>query len=201
MYRTDAITLHSFEHNEYDSLVSFFTTEFGKVRVRVRSSKKPTTKQGIFLSSFSILNISFILGKQSPLLTGVVEQQEYCSINSNAYAFGFVSSFFQVVDTVLYDYEKDAHMWNLLQIALLDSEYITSHYSQQEHQIQALWYGEKKWLVQLLRILGSDFLYNKVSYKKRVVIDTEIRNALQRVSNTRISFFGLGLYETSTKNS
>lgn len=199
VYKTDAVVLQDSVYNEYDSLISCFTPEFGKIHIKVRSSKKPTTKQGLFLSPFSILHISFILGKQSPILTGVFEQQEHSAISSNVYALGFVGSFFQLVDALVYEYEKDTKLWNLLTVVLLDTTYIISHYSQQEHQIQALWYGEKKWLVQLLHILGSAFLYNEVSYKKKVVIDKEIRKALQQVSNTSVSFFGLSLYEKHTK--
>lgn len=194
MYKTEAVVLQDRQHNEHDSLVSFFTAEFGKMQIRVRGSKKPTTKQGIFLSPFSVLHISFILGKQAPILTGAFEQQGY-SIGSNVYALGFINSFFQLVDTLVYDYDKDARLWNLLTVALLDTEYIVSHYSQQQHQIQALWYGEKKWLVQLLHILGSEFLYNKVLYKKKIVVDRAICKALQQVSNVHASFFGLSLYE------
>lgn len=198
MYKTEAVVLQNREHNEHDSLVSFFTAEFGKINIRVRGSKKPQTKQGAFLSPFSVLHISFILGKHAPILTGASEEQSY-RIGSNAYALGFVTSFFQLVDALVYEYEKDEQMWNLLTVVLLDTEYIISHYSQQEHHIQALWYGEKKWLVQLLHILGSAFSYNEVSYKKNIVIDKAICKSLQQVSNVQVSFFGLSLYEQNTK--
>ena len=185
MYQTHAIVLTSQESGEHDSFVSFFTQEFGKIRVKVRGAKKHTTKQGTFLDSFSLLHICFVFGKYSPILTSVSQAQCFCNIQNSLYALGYVQSFLELVDNVVYEHQKDLHIWELLKSVLVGTNADTH---------QDLWSAEKKWLLSLLYILGSAFPNNRVSYKKNILLDKDIRVALEQVSNTHISFFG---YERS----
>lgn len=194
MYHSSAIVLYTYPVDENDVMVSFFTEKFGKIQIRVRGAQKPRTRQGRLLHSFSVLDISFLLGRHSPILTGIVERRAYPPFSSHIWAFGYVYSFLYTVHSVLYEYEKDIAVWQFL-VSVFDTTHrIILRYTDTALIQDALWYGEKVWMESLLRILGADSPYQTLPRRRNTQVDVTLCRALERVSNTPIQCFGRYLY-------
>lgn len=191
MYTTDAILLTVRESGEHDLLASFFTRDFGKVTAKVRGARKNVTKQGNFLHSFARARISFILGKGGAILAGVVSEEEYPTVASHLLAHGYVASFLSLCDKLIYEYDADEELWNVI-LGSLDEASAAVSLPDEQSRRRRLWKSEKLWIMGLLRALGvgtSDVRFNQAMNRAR--LDYELQSALQRKCNTPVSFFGI----------
>ncbi|MDX1535905.1 MAG: recombination protein O N-terminal domain-containing protein [Candidatus Spechtbacterales bacterium] len=190
MYSTDAILLSSIPSGEADEFASYFTKEFGKIRLRARSAKKIKTKQGNFMHMPSVVRFSFVAGKSGYIMSGIADEKHYPAITSDLIAQAYVLSFFHLCDDILYNEEKDSALWKLMNRVLDEAENAAK--LPEDKKKATLWKSEKDWLMSLLDVLGlkpKEFTPEKAKTKKE--LDLYIQDLLQQAFERRIDFFGL----------
>lgn len=189
MYTTQAIVLSSFQLGEADELTSFYTEEFGKLTIKVRGAKKITTKQGNFLHEPSLLEINFIMSRANHILSGIKSIKDYPSVTRNLYARGYLSSYLQLCNKLIYDGQHDEALWDLFSRVFRECQRVTD--SNRENIAGALWRREKVWLFQLMTVLG--FKPERLDLKN-IKSPQEFDNYLKRVFENKfeqqIDFFG-----------
>ncbi|MEX0877411.1 MAG: DNA repair protein RecO [Candidatus Spechtbacterales bacterium] len=188
MYFTDAIVLGSRPTGEADELVSCYTRDFGKMIIKARSSKKITTKQGIFLHNPSIIRFNFVISRTGYIFSGIKSIKGHPAISDNITALAYVMSFLQLCDKITYEGQKDEEMWELLCKVLRDASSVAEKDSSREE----LWKAEKEWLISLLGILGlapQNLNFERVKNARQ--LDIYIRRLLQNKLEYSVEFFGL----------
>jgi DNA repair protein RecO (recombination protein O) len=106
---------------EYDQIVSFYTTEFGKLEVLAKGIKKITSKQSGYLEPFSLVEAEMIYGKEINRLVKVQPIEVFKNIRQNLQKSMIVGSIVDLVDKLLRTGEKDERIFYLLKAWL---EYI-----------------------------------------------------------------------------
>lgn len=191
MYTTEAIVLKSVASGEADELTVCYTRDFGKMTIKTRGARKSTTKQGNFTHSFSLLRLSFILGRNGgAILSGVRDERTHDALSTDLYACGYVSSFLRLCDDIAYDGQHDEKLWRLIVSVLHEGDAIARSGTQDKRAF--LWHKEKMWLVQLLDVLGlrPRTLHVERAQNQRQ-LDMYLKRILQRKFERSISFFGL----------
>lgn len=191
MYKSNAVLLDTYDSGEYDIFAFFFTQDFGKIQVKARGVKKNTTKQGAFFSSLSLLNISFVLGKYAPILTSISESESHNVLDNNFLSCAYISSFLKLINALVYEYESDMNIWNLLISMYEESESILEKGLNPQSLSGVFWSLEKKWLISLIHILGATLGPDINIQDRNKLVDRKIRDTLARVSDKQVSFFGL----------
>ena len=187
MYTTDAIVLKIISVGEADELVSFYTHDFGKMVIKVRGSKKITTKQGNFLHHMALVRISFIMGRAGAILSGIKSIKAYRALSSDLYGSGYTMSYLTLCDKLIYEGARDPTLWSLF-ISVLDEAEELTHNSKQK----LLWQREKLWLVELMNILGfKPKTVNLDRIKNPRQLDYYLQRVLENKFEQPITFFGL----------
>lgn len=175
---------------EADELVSLYTRNFGKLLVRARGTKKITSKQGAFLQEPAICQCSITLARAGYLLSGIKSIRAYPAISDNLYALGYVMSFLNLCDRLIYEAETDEALWQLLVSVLEDCKKVG--FAQEKERGEYLWRREKFWLLSLLDILGvkpSKMSLNHI--KTSTHLDLELKKLFEQKFNCSVVFFGL----------
>ncbi|OGZ61771.1 MAG: DNA repair protein RecO [Candidatus Spechtbacteria bacterium RIFCSPLOWO2_02_FULL_38_8] len=186
MHTTDAIVLNIKDFGEFDQLVSLYTKKFGKLQAKVRSSKKITSRQANFLHTPSVIKCSLVLGKQGYILSGVINKVSFGKVFSDIFALGYTLSFFNLVDSIIFDNQKDNKIWELLKQALQDSENLAH-----EQDKRNLWAKEKEWILQLLEILGFGGKIDTSKIHSQKQLDYHLKHILENKLEQSVIFFGL----------
>lgn len=187
MHTTDAIVLGMQDAGEYDLLVSFYTREFGKLKIKARGAKKFISKQGAFLHEPSLVRVSFIVGRGGFILAGINSKAYYAIMPKDLFARAYIMSFLSLCDTLLYEGSQDEKLWGLLKDALEEAEHLVNSKNKQE----TLWRAEKRWLVALMDISGHLPALDFSRIKNRRQFDYYIQGLLQNKFERSITFFGL----------
>lgn len=186
MQTTDAIALNIRNLGESDELASLYTRDFGKVVARVRASKTITTKQGNFLHIPGVVQCSLVLGRTGYLLSGVSSKKVYPNIYSNFLALGYITSFLNIVDSLVFENQKDDKIWGLLNGIFND---VDNALQSKDISIE-LWKHEKEWTLQLVNILGlkaESVSLNKINSKLQ--FDNYLKTIFEINFDQKIKFF------------
>jgi DNA repair protein RecO len=187
MFTTDAIILTTGNIGEHDKTASLYARKFGKIRVIAKGSRELTTKQGNFLHSFAVCECSFVSGRNGYILTGIQNKKFFPELNVNLFAMGYITAFFNLVDDITYECQRDMAIWELLINSLETAEHITK---QKIDIAGSLWQKEKLWVVELLDVLGlrpPNLHLEKIHSQKD--LDIYLKNLLKNKLEQRVRFF------------
>jgi DNA repair protein RecO (recombination protein O) len=113
-YRTQAVVLGRKNLNEADSLIYFFTKEFGLIKVLGKSMRKISSKLKSGVADFNFEEIEFVQGKKFKILTDIYSVKKFPEINKDLkkkkLCHFICDSFLEFVR----EPEKDVRFWYLL---------------------------------------------------------------------------------------
>jgi DNA repair protein RecO (recombination protein O) len=81
--KTLAIVLNRQDYREYDSLVSFYTLEFGKLTLMARGTKRLKSKLAGHLEPISVVDLMIIPGKGRDYAAGAISQEVFSGIKAD----------------------------------------------------------------------------------------------------------------------
>jgi DNA repair protein RecO (recombination protein O) len=117
-YRTQAVVLGRKNINEADSLIYFFTREFGLLKVLGKSIRKISSKLKYGVQDFNFCEIEFVRGKKFKILTDIYSIKNFPEIEKDLkkkkLCHFICDSFVEFVK----EPEKDPKLWNLLIFSL-----------------------------------------------------------------------------------
>ncbi|PKM91278.1 DNA repair protein RecO [Candidatus Falkowbacteria bacterium HGW-Falkowbacteria-1] len=83
MIRTRAIVLNRVDFRESDSLVSFYTLDFGKITLVARGTKKQASKLVAHLEPFNFVDLMMIKNKNGNSVGSVISKNSFLNIKSD----------------------------------------------------------------------------------------------------------------------
>ncbi|HHE76861.1 MAG TPA: DNA repair protein RecO [Candidatus Parcubacteria bacterium] len=112
-YRTEGFVLKKENKSEADQLITFYTSDFGKIKILGRAIRKIKSKLRCGIELFSFSRIEFIRGKSYNTLTDAVKVKElqFSQKPEKISAFFKIS---ELLDTLIKGQEKDREIWKLL---------------------------------------------------------------------------------------
>jgi DNA repair protein RecO (recombination protein O) len=81
--KTLAIVLNRQDYREYDSLVSFYTSEFGKITLLARGTKRLKSKLAGHLEPMNLIDLMIIPGKGRDYAAGAINQEVFFSVKED----------------------------------------------------------------------------------------------------------------------
>ena len=118
-HTSEGIVLKKIPYGEYDALYSIYTKEFGKIRARAQGVKKEGAKLKSHLEPLSLVNVTFVLGKQGERLTHGTMIRFFESMRQNKEKLFAGLRIAALMDEKIFSGQKDEGLWDLLLESLL----------------------------------------------------------------------------------
>ncbi|MFA4966763.1 MAG: DNA repair protein RecO [Candidatus Margulisiibacteriota bacterium] len=117
-YKTKGIVLGSQPFDETGKLVKFFTSDHGKIRVIAKGAKRPTSKFGGRIETFSLLELMIAEGRNLDILSqcGTIESFQKLRESEAFINTGFY--FIRVIDAATVERQKNQNLFKLLAFSL-----------------------------------------------------------------------------------
>ncbi|HYU64689.1 MAG TPA: DNA repair protein RecO [Candidatus Paceibacterota bacterium] len=112
--RTQAIIIKKQSTNEYDQFVTCYTQELGKLTAIAKSVLKPHSVQAMQLNLMNLVEFELVSGRGIPIITGTHTVRAHYVIKDNLSNLGIAYFFLEAIDRIIFDYERDDQLWNLL---------------------------------------------------------------------------------------
>ena len=117
-YKTKGIVLGSRPFDETGKLVTFFTSDYGKIRVIAKGAKRPTSKFGGRIETFSLLELLIAEGRNLDILSQCGTIQSFQKLRERADLINTGFYFIRVIDAATVDRQKNQNLFKLLAYAL-----------------------------------------------------------------------------------
>lgn len=94
------IVLKTKDYKDCDKLITILTLEKGKILVKARGVKKPSSKLKAFCQSFCFANFELVESKAGFVLTGVNEIENFFNLTLNIEKFSYAFCVLEIVDKI-----------------------------------------------------------------------------------------------------
>ncbi len=115
---TEGIVLRRWYAGEYDKWVSLLTPEYGKLRVRVRGARKPTSKMGMLTEPLNRIRTRVIEGRAQKLLAQPHLVYSYVPQRTELERLSLALALCETLDRWLPDEHAEPEVYQVLQTAL-----------------------------------------------------------------------------------
>jgi len=161
-FNTKALVLNRHIYCEYDSRVTVYTVDFGKVDLLARGTQKPGSKLAAHIEPLSLVNLMIVKGKNTDYIGSSVISDAYAGIKGDLTKLPAAGSALFAFNRLVRHEEKDEELFNLL-LEFLD---ILDQKPRQADWLLA------SWSLKFLSALGyQPELYSCLSCKKRLEPD------------------------------
>lgn len=81
--KTEAVVLSSKNYKEVDKIITFYTSEFGKIKIKARGVQKIKSKLNSTLQPFNLLEIFFVRGRMFPVIAECLGKERLIFYENN----------------------------------------------------------------------------------------------------------------------
>jgi len=167
-FNTKALVLNRHIYCEYDSRVTVYTVDFGKIDLLARGTQKPGSKLAAHIEPLSLVNLMIVKGKNTDYIGSSVISDAYAGIKGDLTKLPAAGSALFAFNRLVRHEEKDEELFNLL-LEFLD---ILDQKPRQADWLLA------SWSLKFLSALGyQPELYRCVFCQKRLVPEKLYFNA------------------------
>lgn len=123
MIKTKAIVISQRNINDHDSLVSFYSLDFGRVSFLARGLKKPSSKLAGHLDSFNLVDLMIIKGRQRDYVGSAISENCFLGIKNDYDKAIIAGSALNFLNKLSFDNQADYEAFLLLRdfLFLIDS--------------------------------------------------------------------------------
>ena len=114
LYKTKGIVLTSRPFDETGKLVTIFTIDYGKIRVIAKGAKRPTSKFGGRIETFSLLELLIAEGRNLDILSQCETIESFQKLRESEGTIRLGFYFIRVIDAATVDRQKNARLFSLL---------------------------------------------------------------------------------------
>jgi len=118
LYKTKGIVLGSRPFDETGKLVTFFTNDYGKIRVIAKGAKRPTSKFGGRIETFSLLELLIAGGRNLDILSQCETIESFQKLRESEDTIRMGLYFIRVIDAATVEGQKNANLFKLLAYSL-----------------------------------------------------------------------------------
>lgn len=172
MYKkTPAICLKKTNYTQKDSLVTCFTAKFGKNDFLARGLRKPKAKLKSALFPLRGVKLTFVQGKQFPVITGAEIKLELEALEENFYYHTLGLFWAEIIDLAFVEPEPHSQFFdNFLQaLQILNQEAKANKRISQKATVLSVWL-----IVKLLSTTGYEIQLTRcVSCNKKITAENK----------------------------
>ncbi len=122
MHTTEAIVLGRIPIGEADFLISFYTEQFGKLRMRAMGVRKETAKLKGHIELLNRVRVQFVMGRNGARLTHATMTTHWPHLRSDVDRARAGLALARAVDEHCFEHMKDDGIWALLTSTLAELE-------------------------------------------------------------------------------
>lgn len=119
MIKTKAIVLNRFDYKETDSMVSFYTLDFGRLNLIARGTKKQNSKLSAHLEPINFVDLMIIKNKNINTVGSAISRNSFLSIKNSYNSLYLSGSFLNFFNKIIRENQEDFNLFvflnNLLQ--------------------------------------------------------------------------------------
>ncbi len=121
--KTLAIVLNRQDYREYDSLVSLYTLDYGKLTLMAKGTKRPKSKLAGHLEPISLIDLMIIPGKGRDYAGGAINREVFHNLKADLNRLYYAGASFRLFKRLISENEADESLFYLLlnYLHLLDS--------------------------------------------------------------------------------
>lgn len=108
------VVLKKINMDEYDQLVTCYSSELGKTTLIAKSILRPTSKQSLHLDILNLVEFSPIEGKNKLIITGADSVETFNNIKKSIKKLSISFIVLEVFDKLVPYGEADASLWDFL---------------------------------------------------------------------------------------
>lgn len=114
MYKTEAIILRRRDMKERDKLITVYTKDFGKIKVRAIGAKKIESKLGGHVEPFMRTDIFVVDSKTIDILAGATVLATYINVRSTLSGLHAAQYIMEVADRLTLEAQADSGLFSIL---------------------------------------------------------------------------------------
>jgi DNA repair protein RecO (recombination protein O) len=114
LYKTKGIVLGSRPFDETGKLVTFFTSDYGKIRVIAKGAKRPTSKFGGRVETFSLLELLIAEGRNLDILSQCETIESFQKLREREDFIRLGLYFIRIIDSATVERQKNRPLFKLL---------------------------------------------------------------------------------------
>ncbi|KAF0134242.1 MAG: DNA repair protein RecO (recombination protein O) [Candidatus Saganbacteria bacterium] len=118
LYKTKGIVIGSREFGETAKMITFFTSDYGKIKIIAKGAKRMNSKFGGRLELFSFLDILAAKGRNLDILSQCETIETFQKIRDKAESLCLGFYFIRVIDRALVESQKNFDLFKLLVYSL-----------------------------------------------------------------------------------
>lgn len=111
---TKAVVIKRQDYREYDSLVVFYTKNFGKISLIARGTKRTNSKLASHIEPINLVDLLLVPGKGLDYAGAVYSRNSHLNLKENLDSLHYAHSALYWLKTLTQDKEEDAELFALL---------------------------------------------------------------------------------------
>lgn len=116
----EGIVLKRVSIGEADRILTVFTRDLGKIKVKAVGVRKITSKRSAHIEPLNYTIMSLYKGRTMHTLTEVTTKESFSSLKDNLQTIGFAYHLCELVDGLLPEGQENGHVFTLLKEVLYD---------------------------------------------------------------------------------
>ncbi|MDD3085098.1 MAG: DNA repair protein RecO [Candidatus ainarchaeum sp.] len=156
MIKTKAIVLSRRDCNDYDSLISCYSLDFGKICLLAKGLKRPKAKLVGHLEPLNIIDLMIIKGRERDYIGSAISEDSFLNIKRNYYLIDIAGRGINFLNGLIFQNQADYNIFLILKDFLTELNNLKDE--DREAEIYLIFFQ-----LRLLDILGYDFDFSHCS--------------------------------------
>ncbi len=114
LYKTKGIVMGSRPFDETGKLVTIFTSDYGKIRVIAKGAKRPTSRFGGRVETFTLLELLIAEGRNLDILSQCETIESFQKLRESADGLRIGFYFIRVINAATVEGQKNSDLFRLL---------------------------------------------------------------------------------------
>lgn len=156
MIKTKAIVLSRRNCNDYDSLISCYSLDFGKICLLAKGLKRPKAKLAGHLEPLNIIDLMIIKGRERDYIGSAISEDSFLNIKRNYYLVDIAGRSINFLNGLIFQNQADYNIFLILKDFLTELNNLKDN--DKKAEVYLIFFQ-----LRLLDILGYDFDFSHCS--------------------------------------
>ncbi len=156
MIKTKAIVLSRRNCNDYDSLISCYSLDFGKICLLAKGLKRPKAKLAGHLEPLNIIDLMIIKGRERDYIGSAISEDSFLNIKRNYYLVDIAGRSINFLNGLIFQNQADYSIFLILKDFLAELNNLKDN--DKKAEVYLIFFQ-----LRLLDILGYDFDFSHCS--------------------------------------
>ncbi|HLD01879.1 MAG TPA: DNA repair protein RecO [Patescibacteria group bacterium] len=121
-FKVDGIVIKRNNYGEADRLLTLFTRQFGKMKVKASGVRKITSRRSSHIELLNYASLTLFQGRKYPVLTEVATIHSFDGVKNNLRKIGYSYHLCELIDGLCAENQENDRVFGLLQKTLLRLE-------------------------------------------------------------------------------